>query len=96
MEEYFSVQGNLEGALIHAGFSEVSTHSVELEFTLTVDQFFEDREISSGGRLGRQILGPIGWADFRRTATQVFHTRFGPVLQCHRRAFIVVGRKVQA
>jgi SAM-dependent methyltransferase len=96
LEEYFSTQGNLERALIHAGFSEVGTHSVELEFTLTVDQFFEDREISSGGRLGSHILGPIGWANFRRTATQVFQTRFGPVLQCHRRALIVVGKRVLA
>ncbi|HEV8486680.1 MAG TPA: methyltransferase domain-containing protein [Blastocatellia bacterium] len=93
LEEHFSVRGNLAAALTEAGFSNVSSHSLELEFTLTVDEFLDDREISSTGRLGRQILGPMGWVRFRAAAAEMFQARFGRSLQCHRTAFIVICRK---
>jgi ubiquinone/menaquinone biosynthesis C-methylase UbiE len=93
-EEHFSVHGNLAAALIDAGFLEVRSDSLDLEFTLTVDEFIEDRAISSGGRLARQMLGPAGWARFRAEARKMFEIRFGPTLRCQRRAFIVIGRTI--
>src|SRR5439155_188694 len=93
LEEHFSVRGNLAAALTEAGFSNVSSHSLELEFTLKVDEFLDDREISSAGRLGRQILGPMGWVRFRAAGAEMLQARFGSSLQCHRTAFIVIGRK---
>ncbi|MBI1984123.1 MAG: methyltransferase domain-containing protein, partial [Acidobacteria bacterium] len=63
-EGHFSLQGHLELALTHAGFSEVVAHTVELECAFTVEQYLEDRGLSSGGRLGFHLLGPDGWAHF--------------------------------
>jgi ubiquinone/menaquinone biosynthesis C-methylase UbiE len=92
-EIYFSMEGNLEAALKEAGFSVVDTHTVELEFSLTVDQFLEDRELSSAGRLALHLLGPDRWARFRAATAEKLRERFGPLLQYRRSAFIVVARK---
>jgi len=92
-EDHFSQQGHLESALTQTGFSLVGSDAVESEFAFTVDQFLEDRELSSGGRLGLHLLGADGWARFRAAASDMFHTRFGSSFRYHRRALIVIGRK---
>lgn len=92
-ENHFSQPGHLEAALTDAGFSLVVSEAVELEFTCTVDQFLEDRELSSGGRLGLHLLGPAGWARFRGKAYDTFQTRFGSSFRYPRRAVVVIGRK---
>jgi len=92
-ENHFSEAGQLEAALARAGFSAIRSASVDLEFNFTVEHFIEDRELSSSGRLGLHLLGPDGWARFRAAAREMFHSRFGPSFQYHRRALIAVGRK---
>ncbi len=92
-EDHFSEPGHLELALTQAGFSVVRSDAVELEFAFTVEQFLEDRELSSGGRLGLYLLGANGWARFRAAASETFHARFGSSFQYPRRAFIAIGRK---
>ncbi len=92
-EDHFSQPGHLESALTQAGFSVVRCDTVELEFPFTVEQFLEDRELSSGGRLGLYLLGANGWACFRAAASDTFHARFGSSFRYHRRAYIVIGRK---
>ena len=92
-ESHFSQPGRLEAALTDAGFSLVVSDAVEFEFTCTVDQFLEDRELSSGGRLGLHLLGPAGWARFRGAAYDTFHARFGSSFRYPRRALVVIGRK---
>jgi len=92
-ETYFSETGRLEAALAEAGFSVVQLESVELELTLTAEQFIEDRELSSGGRLASRLLGPEGWARFRSDACDVLHSRFGSSLRYRRCALVAVGRK---
>ena len=92
-EDHFSQEGALEAALTRAGFSPVGSQAGDVESSLTVDQFVEDRELSSGGRLARHLLGAEGWARARAAARDRFHARFGPSFRYHRRAFIVVARK---
>ncbi len=92
-EGHFSQQGHLESALTQAGFSVVRCDAVEVESAFTVEQFLEDRDLSSGGRLGLYLLGADGWARFRAAASDMFHARFGSSFRYHRRAFIAIGRK---
>ncbi len=92
-EDHFSREGHLESALTQAGFSVVRRDAVEVESAFTVEQFLEDRELSSGGRLALYLLGADGWARFRTAARDAFHARFGSSFLYHRRAFIVIGRK---
>jgi len=92
-EDHFSKRGNLESALTLTGFSLVGSDVVEFESAFTVDQFLDDRELSSGGRLGLHLLGADGWARFRAAASDMFHARFGSSLRYHRRTFIVIGSK---
>lgn len=92
-EEHFSQEGHLESALTQAGFRGVRSDAVEVESAFTVEQFLEDRELSSQGRLGRYLLGTDGWARFHATARDTFHARFGSSFLYHRRALIVIGRR---
>jgi ubiquinone/menaquinone biosynthesis C-methylase UbiE len=92
-EDHFSREGALEVALTRAGFKPVGSEAVDVESSLTVDQFVEDRELSSGGRLARYMLGAEGWARARAAARDRFHARFGSSIRYHRRAFIVIARK---
>jgi len=92
-EEHFSQRGALEEALRKAGFSQADSVAVEVESDFTVEQFIEDRELSSSGRLGLHLLGPDGWAQFRTEVGRAFHTRFGPSFRYCRDAFIATARK---
>lgn len=92
-ENHFSQPGRLEAALTGAGFSLLVSDAVEFEFTCTVEQFLEDRELSSAGRRGFHLLGAAGWARFRGAAYDMFHTRFGSSFRYPRRALVVIGSK---
>ncbi len=92
-ESHFSEPGHLEAAFAQAGFSAIRSDVVDVEFDRTVEQFIEDRELSSSGRLGLHLLGPDGWARFRVAAGEMFQSRFGSSCRYHRRALIAIGRK---
>ena len=92
-ETHFSERGRLESALTEAGFSIGASEAPEFEFILTVDEFIEDRELSSGGRLGRHLLGTVCWARFCATARERIFGNFGSPLTYRTRALIVTGRK---
>ena len=92
-EEHFSQEGALEAALTRAGFSPVSSQAVHVESSFTVDQFVEDRELSSGGRLARHLLTAEDWTRARAAARDRLHARFGSSFRYDRRAFIVIARK---
>jgi len=51
-ENYFSQEGNLEAALSESRFSIVHSGTVVVHCNLTIEQYVEDREINSAGRLG--------------------------------------------
>lgn len=92
-ENHLSQPGRLETALREAGFIVVEAATPEIAFASTVEQFVRDRELSSGGRLGRTMVGAPAWARFRQATCDRFRRRFGPSLRYARSAIIVVGRK---
>ena len=93
LETYFSQEGNLEAAFTESGFSVVHAGAVDLDVHLSVEQFVEDREINSGGRLGRHLLGNDKWMNFRKGAITILRARFGDTVRYSRRALVVIGQK---
>ena len=93
LENYFSQEGNLEAAFTESGFSVVHAGAVDLDVHLSVEQFVEDREINSGGRLGRHLLGNDKWMNFRDGAITILRARFGDTVRYRRRALVVIGQK---
>jgi ubiquinone/menaquinone biosynthesis C-methylase UbiE len=93
LENYFSQEGNLEAAFTESGFSVIHAAAVDLRLDLTVEQFVEDREINSGGRLGRHLLGKEKWREFRERAVNILRERFSAGIHYTRRALIVIGQK---
>ena len=93
LENYFSQEGNLEAAFTESGFSVVHAGAVDLDVHLSVEQFVEDREINSGGRLGRHLLGNDKWVNFRDGAINILRARFGDIVRYSRRALVVIGQK---
>ncbi len=93
LENYFSQEGNLEAAFTESGFSVVHAGAVDLDVQLGVEQFVEDREINSGGRLGRHLLGNDKWMNFRDGAITILRARFGDTVRYRRRALVVIGQK---
>ena len=94
LENYFSQEGNLEAAFTESGFSAVHAGAVDLDVHLSVEQFVEDREINSGGRLGRHLLGNDKWMNFRDGAITILRARFGDTVRYWRRTLVVIGEKL--
>ena len=92
-EDFFSQPGRLEAAMCEAGFSVEASQPVDSELAFTVDRFLADRELSSGGRLGRHLLGEDRWRQFVADTRADFLRRFGPEVRFRRGALIVLGRK---
>lgn len=95
-EGHFSQNGALEAVLTRAGFSKVASDALDVESDVTVEQFLDDRELSSAGRLAQHLLGTDGWARFRATTGEMFHTRFGPSFRYCRRALVVTATKLSS
>jgi len=88
--------GALEAALARAGFSPLRSDAVAVESNLTVDQFLDDRALSSGGRLGFHLLGPDGWERFRAAAGEMFRAPFGSSFRYRRDALVLIARKARS
>jgi SAM-dependent methyltransferase len=92
-EDRFSQPGALETVLSHAGFVQVRSVTVVVESDMTLDQFLEDRELSSSGRLGLHLLGEEGWARFRAATREKLQARLGQSFRYRRDALIVTAKK---
>lgn len=92
-EGHFSQPGALEAALSRASFVPNRSDTVTVESDMTVDRFLEDRELSSGGRLGFHLLGIEGWERFRAATGKKFQARFGFSFRYHRDALIAIARR---
>lgn len=92
-EEHFSQEGALAAVLTRAGFAILVSEVIDVDSSVTLNQFIEDRELSSGGRWARHALGPEGWARARAAAHDLLQARFGSAFWYHRRAFIATARK---
>jgi len=84
---------SVEGALAAARFSGVQVHAVVLEYTISLDDFLADREISSAGRYARHTLGPDGWSRWVAHARDRLERRFGSAFECSRGVLIGLGAR---
>ncbi len=92
-EDHFSQEKALEAALESAGFATLSSETVDVESSVTVDHFVEDRELSGRGRWARHVLGAERWARVRAAARERLGACFGSPIRYRRRAFVVIARK---
>jgi hypothetical protein len=79
--------------LAAAGFAGVEVHAVVLEYTISLDDFLADREISSAGRYARHTLGPDGWSRWVAHARDRLERRFGSAFACSRGVLIGIGAR---
>jgi ubiquinone/menaquinone biosynthesis C-methylase UbiE len=92
-EERFQQAEGVVGALRDAGFGGIRVHTVTLEYSLSLDHFLADREISSTGRFARHTLGADEWSRFQDRVRDELRRRFGPVFECERGVLIGLGRR---
>ena len=92
-EARFQQSEGVEAALTAAGFGGITVHTVTLEYSLPLDHFLADREISSAGRFARHTLGADGWAGFQDRAREELGRRFGSVFECSRGVLIGLGTR---
>ncbi len=93
-ETHFESAARVEGALAAAGFAGVEVHALALEYTIPLDHFLADRELSSGGRFARHTLGANAWARFVARAREELGRRFGSVFTFPRGVLIGLGKRV--
>jgi ubiquinone/menaquinone biosynthesis C-methylase UbiE len=92
-EAHFESAEGVDGALTAAGFAAVEVRSVTLEYTIPLDHFLADRELSSAGRFARHALGAEGWPRFVTRAREVLGRRFGATFHCTRHVLVGVGTR---
>jgi ubiquinone/menaquinone biosynthesis C-methylase UbiE len=94
-ESRFESAANVQGALTAAGFSNVEVQGRTLSYTIQLDRFLDERELSVGGRFVRHTLGAEPWARFRACASEELGRRFGSVLECSRGVLIGLGERAE-
>jgi len=91
-ESHLSSSHNLRGALLEAGFSSVRVEVVELRFDYSVQEYLADRELSSGGRFGRDVMGEAGWRQFLERSAAHVTRRFGERVRYERPLVVGIGK----
>lgn len=89
----FETPAKVERSLTQAGFVATSVETHAIESRLSPDQFIADRELTSGARYARHVLGPQEWSRLLQRARDELGERFGPELTFSRGALIGLGRK---
>ena len=66
-----------------------------LDYTIALDEFLADRELSSAGRFARHALGAEAWSRWVAHARDVLGSRFGPAFWRSRRVLIGLGERAR-
>jgi SAM-dependent methyltransferase len=90
---YFEDGKNVNAALTEAGFADVEIHNIELKCCLSLEDYLADREITSGGRCAKHILGPDIWAQLVASAREKLRQTFGSCFNYTSNAIIALGHK---
>jgi ubiquinone/menaquinone biosynthesis C-methylase UbiE len=90
-EARFEAAPGVEATLTAAGFAAVEVSPAVLRYTISVDDFLADREISSAGRFACHTLGAEGWSRWCEATREALERRFGSVFQCSRQILIGLG-----
>lgn len=92
-ESHFESAERVDRALAAGGFAAVEVHPVTLEYTILLDQFLADRELSAAGRFARHALSADAWLRLVARAREVLGRRFGSVFHCSRGVLVGVGTR---
>jgi ubiquinone/menaquinone biosynthesis C-methylase UbiE len=92
-ESDLETKRGVEAALAGGGFVGVEVHEVDLDYSLTLDEFLADRALASTGRFARHLLGDPRWSEWISATREALSGRFGPALFCTRRILIGVGTR---
>lgn len=90
-EGFFSSTENVGAALLEAGFNSVRSEVVQLAVDQSVEEYVADRELNSGARYARKILGEADWQAFAEQARAEFRRRFGERLRFDRAIVLAVA-----
>jgi ubiquinone/menaquinone biosynthesis C-methylase UbiE len=93
-ESHFESAERVDGALAAAGFGGVEVHAATMEYTIGLDHFLADRELSSAGRFARHALGADAWSRWVARARGVLERRFGTTFECSRSVLIGLGTRL--
>lgn len=91
-EGFFSSTENLQAALLEAGFNSVRSEVVQLSVDQSVEEYVADRELNSGARFAREILGEVQWQAFAEQSRAEFRRRFGERVRFDRAVVLAVAR----
>jgi ubiquinone/menaquinone biosynthesis C-methylase UbiE len=92
-ETHFESAANVRSALTAAGFANVEVQARTLRYTIAVDAYLAERELSSGGRFARHTLGAEAWERFIARARDELGRRFGSVFEATRGVLIGLGER---
>ena len=90
-ESHLSSPENVTAALVDAGFPAVRVEVMGVAHDCSVEEYLADRELSSGGRFGRHVLGETAWRAFVERAEAEFRRRFGDRISYERPLVLGVG-----
>jgi hypothetical protein len=71
----------------------VALDAVDVVTEYSVEQFLDDRELNSSGRLAQHRLGVSEWRRFRTAIAERLRDRFGPTIRYPRTALVASARK---
>jgi hypothetical protein len=90
-EGHFSSSENVRAALLEAGFSAARVEVIALSHDCSVEEYLADRELSSGARFGRHVLGDAAWRGFLERAGAEFRQKFGDRISYERPLVLGLG-----
>ena len=90
-ERHFSSSENVRAALVDAGFHRARVEVVGLSHDCSAEEYLADRELSSGGRFDRHVLGDTEWRRFRARAGAEFRRKFGDRVGYERPLVLALG-----
>ena len=90
-ESHLSSPENVRAALVDAGFPTVRVEVIGLAHDCSVEEYLADRELSSGGRFGRHVLGDAAWRGFLERAGAEFRQKFGDRIRYERPLVLGLG-----
>jgi ubiquinone/menaquinone biosynthesis C-methylase UbiE len=90
-ESHLSSPENVRAALVDAGFRTARVEVIGLAHDCSVEEYLADRQLSSGGRFGRHVLGDAAWRGFLDRAGAEFRRKFGDRISYERPLMLGLG-----
>jgi ubiquinone/menaquinone biosynthesis C-methylase UbiE len=92
-ETRFECADGVARALTDAGFVRIGVASHTIEGRVSTDRFLADRELASGARFARDVLGEVEWARLLARARGELERRFGRELTFARGVLIATAER---